>query len=80
MITTLSLFLVALAAEAAGPAAEATPATAENKVICRSYLVTGSLVAKRKVCHTKREWARTEQNAKDETSRMTAGIVPERTN
>jgi hypothetical protein len=53
-----ALFLLALPAIALAQ----TPATQENstdspdKVICKRFTVIGSLVGKKKVCKTKREW------------------------
>ncbi|MGH6780860.1 MAG: hypothetical protein ACREB5_01970 [Sphingomonadaceae bacterium] len=80
MIATLSLFIMAFAAEATAPTATASPAAAENKVTCRRYPVTGSLAVKKKVCHTKREWARATEDAQAEADRLVTHVSTERGN
>ena len=41
-----------------------------DKVRCIREDVTGSLVSKRKVCHTEREWRRIRGNAESEARRI----------
>jgi predicted secreted protein len=62
-----SIIVALLAAGASGPATTAPAAPppaaapaprAEDKVVCQSSQVTGSLVRKRKACQTKGAWAR----------------------
>ena len=42
-----------------------------DKVRCVREDVTGSLVSKRKVCHTEREWRQIRGNAESEARRIT---------
>ena len=58
MIGSTALFA---AAAAPAPAAEPRP---QDKIICRRYLETGSLVKSTKVCHTRAEWTRLSENAR----------------
>ncbi len=61
-----AMLLLAAQTAAAFPATEAKaapPAKAERK-ICRSYVETGSLTRRTKVCRTPAEWARNEQDYK----------------
>jgi len=51
-------------------AAAAQTAPAPEKPICRSFAETGSLVKKRRVCHTKAEWARLNERTSDEAIRL----------
>ena len=51
------------------PAAAAKANPAEQKV-CRKYVETGSLVRVTKVCRTRAEWRRTEEDAKAEGLQM----------
>lgn len=52
------------------PAAD-QPAPKEKK-ICRTESVTGSLVAKRRICMTKAEWDQLAQNSKDKIDKFTS--------
>lgn len=56
------LALVALATPAVAQDAPATTTAAEqadaNKMVCRRYGQTGSIMGGKKVCHTRAEWAR----------------------
>ena len=53
-------------------ASASTAATAEkpDKLICRRTPTTGSLIAKTKQCLTRNEWARQEQEHRDEIERL----------
>ena len=54
----------------ATPAAGAPAAPEPEKMICRRYAETGSLVKKRRVCHTAKEWARIGDLANAEATRF----------
>ena len=47
-----------LAGSTAPADAGANTAKPEDKLICRKYLETGSLVKSKRVCHTRADWAR----------------------
>lgn len=65
-----SLFPVAsLAAQDSAPAAPAADAPAEE-IICKKELEVGSLVRKRKQCHTKAEWEKITESQVRGTRRM----------
>jgi hypothetical protein len=73
-------FIMAAAAVIAACAASETarigPPTgpaASDKIDCRSYVVTGSLIRKRKVCNTMAEWRRLEALAREEGAKIRAG-------
>lgn len=55
IITAVTAAMLASTAQAAPTV---TPPAAPEKMICRRFGVTGSLVKKRKVCYTKAQWAR----------------------
>jgi hypothetical protein len=38
-----------------------------NKIICRKYKVTGSLIDTKRVCHTRADWKRLTQEARRTT-------------
>lgn len=65
-----------LAATLCTPAAAAeqspapAPKPAEEKKICRTYIATGSLVQKNRICRTRAEWEATTRNARKEASDM----------
>ncbi|HEV7233550.1 MAG TPA: hypothetical protein VGN36_04840 [Sphingorhabdus sp.] len=48
------------------PAATASAKPEGDKVICKRSLETGSLVRKKRICHTKSEWARIASSHKEE--------------
>ncbi|MDO7841576.1 hypothetical protein [Sphingomonas immobilis] len=57
MLKLLALMLAAAVAQQTVSAQTGERATdADDKVICKRFTVTGSLVASRKECKTKREW------------------------
>lgn len=58
MIGSVTFFVATMLAEAATPAPTAAAPNPQDKVICRRYLETGSLVKATKVCHKRSEWAR----------------------
>lgn len=75
----LMLALLAQAATAAQPPIQpatqpaAPPIAAplpKPKMICRSYDEIGSLIAKRKVCHTAADWNRVRDTMDDELKRI----------
>lgn len=68
MIGSTALVIAALLAEAAVPAPEQPKP--QDKVTCRRYLETGSLIKGTKVCHTRREWARLNDEARQDTEAM----------
>ena len=51
------------------PVAVADDKPAENKKICRTYQVTGSLVRTRRVCYTAKEWTRIRADERDAAER-----------
>ena len=63
---TASLLLVLAASDPiAAPSAEATPPAAEPK-ICKRFVDTGSHIAGRMVCMTKKQWERRSRATQDE--------------
>jgi hypothetical protein len=52
----MMIYPMILAVLASGTTAPASRAA--DEVICKKFEVTGSLVKKRRVCHTKAEWAK----------------------
>jgi len=70
MVNGLSL-LIFLAAVQAGPAAHDSAekaADSQDKVICKRFVETGSLVRGYRTCKTKREWERERDALRTETS------------
>lgn len=63
MITSALLSVLLSASPAAAPAP--TPAPSE-KMTCKRFAETGSLVKKRRVCRTKAEWARLSARTQEE--------------
>jgi len=69
---SLSLVPLLLAAATTQPAQAAPqPVDPLDKVRCIREEVTGSLVSKRKACHTEREWRRIRSDAESEARRIT---------
>jgi hypothetical protein len=69
IVTALAVggFLMAVpaaATEVAKPQAEAR-SDAPSKVICRKEAETGSILKKRRVCYTKRQWDQASQASRD---------------
>jgi hypothetical protein len=67
----MSLSLIPLLLATAAAQAAPQPADPLDKVRCIREDVTGSLVSKRKVCHTEREWRLIRGNAESEARRIT---------
>jgi len=67
-VISSTLFVVSLLAEAAQPVVQ-TPKP-QDKIICKRYLETGSLVKSTKVCHTRREWSRLNDEARKDAEDM----------
>lgn len=77
----LSLFLVAATlavtpAVASDQAKTATP----DKLICKSYDTTGSLIKKTRICRTKAEWDKAALDAEAEGERLNQHITTEHGN
>jgi predicted secreted protein len=51
---------------ASAPAAAAQAPKAEDKIVCKSTQVTGSLVKKRKACQAKGTWAKQGESHQDQ--------------
>jgi hypothetical protein len=67
-----------IAACAASETARIGPATgpaANEKIVCKSDVVTGSLVRKRKVCRTMVEWRRQEALAREYGEKVRPGTM-----
>jgi hypothetical protein len=79
------LLLSFVALSAAPAAAQSLPAqsvpeqsaadTDPNKVICKRFADTGSLVRKSKVCRTRAEWSRATEDAQKEGERLLSRSV-----
>ena len=63
-------FWLLLAAAAASQDPAALAADSGSQVRCVRETVIGSLVAKRKVCHTQEEWRHIRENNNDEARRV----------
>ena len=82
-VTTSLLLLFALAA--ADPQAQATPvsataaksADARDKVICKKFLETGSLVKGYRTCKTRDEWERERANIRQNTGNANSCMTGE---
>jgi hypothetical protein len=68
LAVTISAPLFAQAAEGTTPGAPAPED--ENKLICKREVPVGSLIASRKVCLTKRQWAERERVGNDVARQM----------
>lgn len=62
-----ALMLAGTSASAATAAEQVRPA---DKLICRRMAETGSLVRKKRVCHTQGEWARISDAARKNTQEL----------
>lgn len=59
MVGSTAFFVAMMLADAAAGGTQAPVATnPEDRVICRKQLETGSLVKGKRICHTRKEWAR----------------------
>ncbi|HEV7233551.1 MAG TPA: hypothetical protein VGN36_04845 [Sphingorhabdus sp.] len=63
MFMTFAALALTLQATGTAPATEPTAST--DKVVCKKFEVTGSLVKKKRVCHRQSEWARINQRDND---------------
>ena len=54
--TLTGAVLVTTAAMAQGPTARVDPNTDPNQIVCVNERITGSRLAKQRVCRTRREW------------------------
>jgi hypothetical protein len=73
----ISAFLVLLlqGAAAAAPPTNPTAAVQEpTRKVCRSYVETGSLVRRTKVCRTAAEWQRSEEDQRQQGRDMVSLI------
>lgn len=62
---------VAIALLAASPAEATAPVAAKpEKPICKVFQETGSLVRKRRVCHSRKEWARINSQDREAAERF----------
>jgi hypothetical protein len=57
------------------PATATASADDANKVICRRYKVTGSLIETTRVCHTRDEWRRIISENRKDTEGMQEGRI-----
>ena len=68
-----------MAAMVAFVSASATPAAAppapKDKVVCKKFVETGSLVRSRRECRTRRDWNRLSNDAQDETNRLRPNVA-----
>ncbi|MEY3658974.1 MAG: hypothetical protein RLZZ561_2112 [Pseudomonadota bacterium] len=82
----MKIFLFSLLALSAAPVAaqslptnsapEQSAADADpNKIICKRFADTGSLVKKSKVCRTRAEWSRATEDAQKEGERLLSRSV-----
>lgn len=75
----LTLVLVLLASPLATTHAQAKPTTGEkaadsrDKVICKRFTKTGSLVGSERICKSKWEWERERENARQQTGSSACG-------
>ena len=69
---TIAIAAGLLAAASAGAASESTkqPDPKTDKMICKKFGVTGSLVRQRKVCYTASEWKKLNTMERDAAQRF----------
>jgi hypothetical protein len=77
LISTAFLTLAMMADAATKTAQAAAPADPLDKVICRRTLETGSLVKGKRVCLTRREWARASEKGRERAEEMQTLISTE---
>lgn len=74
----LSLFLVAtMLAVTPAVASDQAKTAAPDKLICKTYDTTGSLVRKTRICRTKSEWDKAALDAEAEAERLNQHITTE---
>ena len=70
----IALLIVAMAVSAPALAADAAksaqPGADKDRLICRREVPIGSLIATRKVCLTKSEWAARERDGNEEARKL----------
>lgn len=67
LIFAISMSAPALATDSPKPA---QPGADKDKMICRRETPVGSLIASRKICRTKEQWAQTERDGNEEARKM----------
>jgi hypothetical protein len=65
IILAVGGMLMAAPAVAAEPTPPAAQQAEQSKVICRKETETGSILKKRRVCYTKRQWEQAGQASRD---------------
>jgi hypothetical protein len=58
----------------------ATNAKDPNEKICKRMMVTGSVARQRKICHTRAEWDKLTEHARDDTAKLQEGANNVRSN
>ncbi|GEM_PF-3856164 len=77
----LSFFLMTtLLAVTPAIAADEVKTAAADKLICKSYDTTGSLIKKTRICRTKAEWDKAALDAEAEGERLNQHITTEHGN
>ena len=66
------VFTIGLTGTASAADDTKAPEAPKEKKICRTETVTGSLVAKRRICMTKAEWDKLAQDTKIELDKYTS--------
>jgi len=69
IVTAFALLAIATPA-LADPAPQTATTPDPNKVRCKREVVTGSLIASKKVCHTEAEWKEVTEQARRDTQQM----------
>jgi hypothetical protein len=64
IISTGLLALIIMADATTSLPSAATPIDPMEKVVCRRYVETGSLVKSKRVCRTRREWVEADKNGR----------------
>jgi len=76
----MSIVSVAIALLAISPVEATAPAAAKpEKPVCKTFQVTGSLVRKRRVCHSRKEWANINSQDREAAERFvddSRGVPP----
>jgi hypothetical protein len=79
LLATVAAFAVAVPAMAADKEQKDDKYAPDEKKICRNEMVTGSLIAKRRICKTQAEWEQLAQDTKNSLDAYTSkqnGTVP----
>ena len=64
MSVSAAFFAIAMMSDSATGAAAPVETKPPEKLICRRYAETGSLVKTKRVCHTRGDWARIHDGAR----------------